>query len=226
MAGYQKKEAFAAYFPGIDFNGGYLYNQKDISIFSKDQLLPTKTFNLESQSYEFNLVKNPMTGEPVKGPDGQYIPETVALIPKDAMKFDIHNVFFGAVTLTQPIYMGGKIMAMNKLTHYAEEAAKAVHNAEAENVIYAVDGAYWLVVSLRAKQKLAVSYVALLDTLHSNVEAMVRQGVATKSDLLTVDVKLNQAQVDLTKVDNGLVLARMALNQVCGLPIDTQYTLH
>ena len=225
MAGYQKKEAFAAYFPGIDFNGGYLYNQKDISIFSEDQLLPTKTFNLESQSYEFNLVKNPMTGEPVTGPDGQYIPETVALIPKDAMKFDIHNVFFGAVTLTQPIYMGGKIMAMNKLTHYAEEAAKAVHNAEAENVIYAVDGAYWLVVSLRAKQKLAVSYVALLDTLHSNVEAMVRQGVATKSDLLTVDVKLNQAQVDLTKVDNGLVLARMALNQVCGLPIDTQYTL-
>lgn len=225
MAGYQKEEAFAAYLPAIDFNGGYAYNQKNISIFSKDQLLPTKTFNLETQSYEFNLVKNPMTGEPVKGPDGQYIPETVALIPKDAMKFNIHNVFFGAVTLTQPIYMGGKIVAMNKLTHYAEQAARALHNAEAENVIYAVDAAYWQVVSLKAKQKLCVSYVALLDTLRSNVEAMLRQGVATRSDLLTVDVKLNQAKVDLTKVDNGLVLSRMALAQVCGLPIDSQLTL-
>ena len=225
MTGFQRKEAFAAYLPAIDFNGGYMYNQKEISIFSSDQLLPTKTFDLKTQSYQFNLVKNPLTGEPIKGPDGQYIPETVALIPKEAMTYDIHNVFFGAVTLTQPIFMGGKIVAMNQLTHFAEEAARSLHNAEAENVIYAVDAAYWQVVSLKAKKKLAVSYVALLDTLRHNVKMMVDQGVATKSDLLTVDVKLNQANVDLTKVDNGLVLSRMALAQVCGLPVNTAMTL-
>lgn len=225
QAGYQKDEAFAAYLPAIDFAGGYMYNQKEISIFDKDQLLPTKTFDLATQSYQFNIVKNPITGEPVKGPNGEYIPETVALIPKEAMTYDIHNVFFGAITLTQPIFMGGKIVAMNRLTHYAEELAKAMHNNEAENVIYAVDAAYWQVVSLKAKQKLATSYVALLDTLHANVQAMVNQGVATRSDLLTVDVKLNQANVDLTKVDNGLVLSRMALAQVCGLPVNTVMTL-
>lgn len=225
MAGYQKKEALAAYLPALDFTGGYMYNQKEISIFDKDQLLPTKTFDPATQSYQFNLVKNPATGEPIKGPDGQYIPETVALIPKEAMTYNIHNVFFGAITLTQPIFMGGKIVAMNRITHYAEELAQAMHNSEAENVIYAVDAAYWQVVSLKAKQKLATSYVALLDTLHRNVQAMVNQGVATRSDLLTVDVKLNQAQVDLTKVDNGLVLSRMALAQVCGLPVNTTLTL-
>ncbi|MCM1347989.1 MAG: TolC family protein [Firmicutes bacterium] len=225
QAGYQKDEAFAAYLPAIDFNGGYMWNQKKISVFDSDQLLPVKSFDLASQSYQFNLVKNPMTGEPVKGPDGQYIPEQVALIPKEAMTYDIHNVFFGAVTLTQPIFMGGKIVAMNKITHYAEELARAMHNSEAENIIYAVDAAYWQVVSLKAKQKLARSYVQLLDTLHYNVEKMVEQGVATRSDLLTVDVKLNQANVDLTKVDNGLVLSRMALAQVCGLPVDTQLSL-
>lgn len=225
MAGYQNKEAFAAYLPALDFTGGYMYNQKEISIFDKDQLLPTKSFDPATQSYQFNLVKNPATGEPIKGPNGQYIPETVALIPKEAMTYDVHNVFFGAITLTQPIFMGGKIVAMNRLTHYAEELAHAMHNSEAENVIYAVDAAYWQVVSLKAKQKLATSYVALLDTLHRNVKAMVDQGVATRSDLLTVDVKLNQAQVDLTKVDNGLVLSRMALAQVCGLPVNTVLTL-
>ncbi len=225
MAGYQKKEAFAAYLPALDFVGGYMYNQKEISIFDKDQLLPTKTFDPATQSYQFNLVKNPVTGEPVLGPGGTPIPETVALIPKEAMTYDIHNVFFGAVTLTQPIFMGGKIVAMNRLTHYAEELARAMHNAEAENVIYAVDAAYWQVVSLKAKQKLATSYVALLDTLRRNVQIMVDNGVATRSDLLTVEVKLNQAQVDMTKVDNGLVLSRMALAQVCGLPVNTVFTL-
>lgn len=225
QAGYQKDEAFAAYLPALDFNGGYMYNQKKPSVFDSDQRLPVQSFDLQTQSYQFNVVKNPMTGEPIKGPDGQYIPEQVALIPKEAMEFDIHNVFFGAITLTQPIFMGGKIVAMNKITHYAEDLARSMHNNEAENIIYAVDAAYWQVVSLKAKQKLARSYVNLLDTLHYNVEKMVEQGVATRSDLLTVDVKLNQANVDLTKVDNGLVLSRMALAQVCGLPVDTQMVL-
>lgn len=221
-AAYQKKEAFAAYLPAIDFAGGYLYNQKELSIFDSDQLLPVKSFNLQTQGYEFNLVKNPYTGEPIKSPSGQYVPEQVALIPKESMTYDIHNVFFGAVTLTQPIYMGGKIVAMNKITGYAAEIADKLYASEAQNVIYAVDGAYWTVVSLKAKHKLAKSYVSLLDTLRHDVDLMVRQGVATRSDLLSVDVKLNQANVDLTKVENGLSLSRMALAQVCGLPVDSQ----
>ncbi len=224
-AGYQKDEAFAAYLPGIDFAGGYMYNQKNISIFDSDQLLPTKSFDARTGKYEFNLVTDPATGMPVKGPDGQYVPETVALIPKEAMEFDIHNVFFGAVTLTQPIYMGGKIVAMNKITHDAEILARNLHDAEAENVIYAVDAAYWQVVSLKAKHALAVSYVNVLDSLDHNVHLMFDQGVATRSDILSVDVKLNAAKVDLLKVENGLTLSRMALAQVCGLPVNETFTL-
>lgn len=224
-AGYQKKEAFAAYLPAFDFAGGYMYNQRNISIFDSDQLLPTKTFDPTKGTYEFNLVTNPQTGLPVTGPNGQPIPSTVALIPKDAMTFDIHNVFFGAVTLTQPVFMGGKIVAMNKLTKAAERLAQSMHSAGAENVIYAVDAAYWQVVSLKAKHELAESYVNLLDSLSRNVHLMVDEGVATRADALTVDVKLNSAQVDLVKVENGLTLSRMLLAQTCGLPVNTVFPL-
>lgn len=147
------------------------------------------------------------------------------MIPKEAMEFNIHNVFFGAVTLTQPIYMGGKIVAMNKITHDAEILAQSLHQAEAENVIYAVDAAYWQVVSLKAKYDLATSFVNLLDSLDNNVKLMYKEGVATRADVLSVDVKLNSARVDLNKVENGLVLSRMALAQVCGLPVNTVFTL-
>ena len=223
-ARYQKKEAFAAYLPAIDFTGAYMYNQKVIAILGEDALLPVKTFDIEKQSYEFNLVKNPLTGEPIKGPDGQYIPEQVALLPKESLTYDIHNVFFGAITLTQPIYMGGKIVAMNRITGYAEDLAKVMHDSEVENVIYAVDAAYWQVVSLKSKRDLAVSYVNLLDTLSANVAKMVSNGVATRSTQLGVEVKLNSARVDLAKVENGLVLSRMALAQVCGQPLDSELT--
>ena len=221
-ASYQKKEAFAAYLPAFDFQGAYFYNQKGLSILSEDQHLPVQNFNLQTQKYEFSVVKNPVTGEPIKGPGGQYIPEQTALLPKEALEYDIHNVFFGAVTLTQPIFMGGKIVAMNRLTGYAEQIARKQQLAEAQNVVYAVDAAYWTVVSLHAKHELATSYVNLLDSLTRNVRLMLEQGVATRSDLLSVEVKLNEANVDLLKVENGLTLSRMALAQVCGLPVDSR----
>lgn len=225
-AHYQNREAFAAYLPAFDFAGGYAYNQKEISIFGSDQMLPLKSFDPKTGSYQFELVTNPATGQPVLTPDGKPIPSQVALIPKEAMTYDVHNVFFGAITLTQPVYMGGKIVAMNRLTHFAEELAREEHNAEVQNVIYAVDGAYWQVVSLKAKRDLAESYVNLLDSLDRNVRLMVQEGVATKADQLSVDVKLNTARVDLTKVENGLVLSRMALAQLCGLPLNSPMMLN
>lgn len=224
-AKYARKEAFAAYLPALDFTGGYAYNQHNISIFDSDQLLPTKSFDATTGKYEFNLVTNPATGMPIKGPDGQYVPSTVALIPKDAMTFDIHNVFFGAVTLTQPVFMGGKIVALNRMAKAAEQLYGKLDESERQNVIYAVDAAYWQVVSVNAKHELAVSYVNLLDSLSHDVHRLVEEGFATKADQLSVDVKLNSAQVDLVKVENGLKLSRMLLAQVCGLPVETQFTL-
>lgn len=223
-AQYQKDQAKAAYLPSIDFVGGYMYNQKNISLIEEDALLPTKTFNPATGSYDFNLLMDPSTGKPVMV-NGQVVPTQVALLPKEAMTYDIHNVFAGALTLTQPVYMGGKIKAMNDITRYAEALATTMRNKAVEDVVYQVDAAYWQVVSLKAKERLARSYVNLLDTLNHNMEAMVREGIATKADALSVAVKLNEANVDMTKVTNGLALSRMLLSQLCGLPVNTTFTL-
>ena len=219
QAQYTRKEAFAAYLPAFDFTGGYFFNQKKPSIFDSDQHPPIGTFDPPTPNYKYAPAVKPITQKPIVLPDGTPVPAQTALIPKEAMEFDIHNVFFGAVTLTQPIFMGGKIVALNKLAKIGEEAAMELQRNEAQNVIYAVDAAYWTVVSLKAKQELATSFVNLLDTLDRNVRLMVDQGVATRSDLLSVDVKLNEAKVDLLKVENGLSLSRMALAQICGLPV-------
>ena len=50
--------------------------------------------------------------------------------------------------------------------------------------------------------------------------AMITEGVATRADGLRVDVKVNEAEMQLTQVDNGLSLAKMLLCQLCGLPVD------
>lgn len=225
-AGYMRRSAAAAYLPGIDFAASYMYNQHKISLLGADAKLPTMSFDASTGTYNYNILTNPETGAPVLDPaTGSPIPTEVAVIPKEAMTYDMHNVVAGALTLTQPVYMGGSIRAMNAITRYAEELARSVRNTAVQDVVYAVDEAYWTVVSLVQKRKLAESYAALLDTLYYNVQQMYNEGVATRSDVLSVEVKKNQAQVMLTRADNGLSLARMALAQVCGLPVDTHMTL-
>lgn len=220
-----KKAAHAAYLPGLDFTGTYLYNQRKIELLAEDAKLPTMSFDPSTGKFNYNILTAP-DGTPIKDPaTGSFIPTEVAVIPKDAMTFDTHNVFAGAFTLTQPIYMGGQIRALNEIAHYGEELAKTSRKVAEQELVYGVDEAYWLVVSLKEKEKLALSFENLVDSLKNNVQALLRNGMATKSDLLTVEVKLNEAKIAVTKVENGLSLARMALAQLCGLPINQPMTL-
>lgn len=224
-ASHYKKAATAAYLPGIDFTGAYMYNQHIINLLGEDAKLPTMSFDPKTQSYQYNLVTGP-DGVPVKDPaTGSYIPSEVAVIPKEALSYDVHNVFAGAFTLTQPVYMGGQIRALNKIAGFGEKFAKAIRNNLGEEIIYAVDEAYWTVISLQEKEKLAKSFLNVVDTLLYNVTAMLEEGVATRSDLLSVQVRQNEAQIALTKVKNGVALSKMALAQLCGLPVDTPLEL-
>lgn len=220
-----KEAAKAAYLPGIDFTGTYFYNQRIINLLGEDAKLPTMSFDPSTMSYQYNLVKGP-DGKPVTNPEtGGYIPSEVAVIPKEALSYDIHNVFAGAFTLTQPVYMGGQIRALNKIAGYGEKLAQATGNKITQEIIYSVDEAYWTVVSLKEKKLLAESFVSLTDSLCNNVRIMLEEGVATKSDLLSVEVRVNEANIALAKVTNGLTLSRMALAQICGLSPDTQLEL-
>lgn len=224
-AGYLKDAAKAAYLPGIDFSGGYAFNQHQIALLGEDAKLPTMSFDPKTMSYNYNLLTG-ADGKPVMNPaTGQPIPSEVAVIPKEAMTYDTHNVFFGAFTLLQPIYLGGSIRALNQIAKHGESMARSLKQVAEQDVLLNVDEAYWQVVSLVEKRNLAQSFVNLVDSLRSNVNDMLAEGVATKSDVLNVEVKYNEACIMLTKVDNGLSLSRMALAQICGLPVDTQMTL-
>jgi outer membrane protein TolC len=127
--------------------------------------------------------------------------------------------------LTQPLFMGGSIIAMNKMADLSEDMAENSLNARRQATLYKIDQAYWQVVSLHHKKLLAESYLELVKKLDTDVHKMIDEGVATRSDGLSVDVKENEAEMTLTKVNDALVLSRMLLNQLCGLPLNEVVTL-
>lgn len=80
-------------------------------------------------------------------------------------------------------------------------------------------------VSLKHKQRLAQSYLDVVKKLDGDVQKMIREGVATRSEGLSVNVKVNEAEMALIQVNDGLVLSKMLLCQLCGIPMSEQVTL-
>ncbi|HET9571121.1 MAG TPA: TolC family protein [Bacteroidales bacterium] len=234
-----RKAARTQYLPNFAANGGYIRNQKNMSLLGEDQYLPVLNYTAAgavNYAGSWNNGWNLVNGSPVpldansQPFDPKANPEKIvwknqAYIPKDAFEVDMKNIYVGAVTLTQPLFLGGKIRELNRMADSGKKLAEAQQQSEISETIVNTDAAYWRIVSLINKEKLAKSYVALLQKLDTNLEKSVSFGVATKSDALFVKVKLNEAEMSLLQVEDGLTLSRMALCQVCGLPMNTSFSL-
>lgn len=231
-AHYQKKAAFTNYLPSISATGTYMYMQKEISLLNSDQKTALShagtAINGSVQEFAQLIGAQYPDLQPLISSLGNSIVDPLNSIGQsvvDALRTDTRNIYAGAVTLTQPIFMGGKIRAYNKITKYAEELAHEQHDTGLQEVILSTDQAYWQVVSLANKKKLAEGYRNMLQRMDSDMEKMIKEGVATRADGLSVKVKLNEAEMTLTKVEDGLSLSRMLLCQLCGLNLTTPISL-
>ena len=207
-ASYARKSAATNYLPKVSATGAYMYTSRELSLLSDEQK---------------HTLSNIGTGLSAMVPNLAPMSSTINSVGQgvvDALHTDTRNAGIVAVTLTQPIYMGGKIRAYNKITQYAEEAAGTLYDKELQDIIVEVDEAYWNLVALYSKKKLAEGYKALVDKLEGDVEKLVKEGMATKADLLSVKVKVNEAGVTLIQVNNGIELSRMNLCRICGLDMN------
>lgn len=233
-----KKAAFTQFLPNFSANGTYTWNQKNLSLLDEDKYLPVYATNADGSMNFAASVNNSWTVvngtyipldasgnpfDPTKNPE-KILWKNYALLPQSEMEFDIQNVFAGTIGFTQPIFMGGKIRELYNLSKYNKNLAEANEESKTNDLVINVDEAYWRVISVQNKLNLAKEYRNLLSKMDSDVAVMVEEGVATKSDALKVKVKLNEAEVMVTKAENGLHLSKMALNQLCGISLekDTQ----
>lgn len=240
-AHYDRKAAFTNFLPDFSATGTYMYFSDEISLLNDGQ---KSALNHIGSSLQQGLTQ---AATPIIQHIAQTNPQLAASLQQaiqsgkldgmstalnqlgneltDALRTDTRNVWAGAVTLTQPLYMGGKIRAYHRITKFSEALARTQHDAQLQDLILNTDDAYWTVVSLSYKKKMAESFLDLVNRLDGDVEKMIREGVATKADGLTVKVKVNEAEMLLTKVDNGLALSKMVLCQLCGMDLDTKFTL-
>lgn len=243
MARYNKKACKTKYLPHISALGGYELTSREISLLSKDQKSALANAGTNTTGALHNDIAGALTNLAQQGiltPEqasnlggmfgqvGSKIGEAVNHVGQnivDAFRTDTRQMYALSVMLTQPVYMGGAIIAANRMAAIGEEMAQNNIEASTQNTLHSIDQAYWTVVSVHHKKQLAESYLAVVKKLDDDVSKMIREGVATRADGLKVDVKVNEAEMSLTQAENGLALAKMLLCQLCGMDVDSDITL-
>lgn len=206
MADNEKKAAFTQYFPKLSASGAYLWNQKDLNLLDMGALTSSLASSLGGLA-ELPAIQQLMGGV------------------NDLQHIDVQNIWVGNVSLVQPVFMGGKIITYNQIQKYAKQLAASLNDTQLQEVIYQTDKSYWQVISLVNKKKLADAYVDLLRKMDADMTALIQEGLATEAEGLSVKVKLNEAEMAQTKVENGLALSRMLLARICGLPLEDDIAL-
>lgn len=242
VAGYDRNIALANYFPKITATGTYMYTSRDWKLIDDDKAAEIQKAGTTLQNDVTNKMMQIMSDKDVmtkymtdaafkKLIDGLQTTDIATPINAigqhitDALTLDMHNLCGAVVSVQQPVFMGGKIVASNQMAKYAEELAKSQYDAEHAQVLVDIEQAYWQIVSIAAKKNLAENYADLLRQMGKDVDALVAEGFATPSDALTIKVKMNEAEMLYTKATNGLALAKMLLCKECGLPLDSEITL-
>lgn len=238
-----RKAVRTKYLPKVDALAGYEHVSKEVSLLKSDQkemlgnlgtVAGTKLSGNATQTIAALAQQGIVTPQEAQQLGGLLTQMMSPLVEKgneigqslrDAFRTDTRNIWAGALMVRQPVYLGGAITAANRMADIGEEMAANDIDLRTQSTLHNIDQTYWTVVSLKQKQKLAQSYYDLVKKLDEDVHKMIDEGVATRADGLKVDVKVNEAEMQCTQVEDGVALAKMLLCQLCGIPVSADIEL-
>jgi len=212
---YMSKASVGNFLPSVDVVGGYTYfsanpeiNMSQVKesvddMFGKYGVVIAKELNLSDESQEviYNKIVN-----------------GAGKLPAYNIIIDQQNYPNLNVVATQPLFMGGKIIAGKKFADaelfYANEELRKVSN----DVVKETVERYYGVVLLQQVVKVRKEVVKGMKHHERQAVRAIEIGVVPKHELLRAQVAVANAERDLTDDENKLELAKLALKSSLGLP--------
>ncbi len=132
--------------------------------------------------------------------------------------FDNYNA---KLSLQQPLFTGFKLSSSSDIAKYNSLAVKQDFSKDEQDVIYSVKNAYWNLF-LAGKFKEAIDENVQQVKAHlEDIQNFYKQGLATKNEVLKVEVQLSQAQLNQIDANNSVKLAVVNLDNVMNIPLTT-----
>lgn len=216
-AEYTQKAYWANYFPKISATGNYLYTNAEMNKTLQGSYLPT-------------FIPDPSTGELVPnilamGSDGNPVFKEYAFFPDMDLSLKLSGTWMAGLKAEQPIYTGGKITSAYNMAKIGKEIAGLNQHLTHAEIIVKTDEAYWTYVQTNELLELALSYHKVVTEFQKYVQDAQEVGLKHANDVLKVQVKVNEAELQILQAKNGVNLSRKNLCHVIGISLNTDIAL-
>ena len=124
------------------------------------------------------------------------------------------------VGVQQPLFTGFRLRSNARGMERLAEAASADARNDRADLVVNVGGAYWGLYQAGELKKSADENVRRLEVFEKDAGALVQSGLATRNDLLRIQVQRSNAMLTQIDAANDLQLAAMNLNNILGRPLD------
>lgn len=137
----------------------------------------------------------------------------------------ILNTYVTRVAVQQPLFTGFRLRNNAEAADRLAEAADLDSKNDEADVTLAVTTAYWSLYQAIHVQTYADENVVRLEAMEQDARNLLKAGMATRNDVLKVQLQLNAARLARIDATNEVRLAMMSLNFLMGQPTETELQL-
>ena len=141
-------------------------------------------------------------------------------------KFNISPTYFNQynfkVSLQQPLFTGFKLTSSKNIAEYNSLASKEDYTKAEKDLIFNIKNAYWNLFKANQMKKVVEENINQINSHLNDVKNLFEQGMATKNDVLKVQVQLAEVTLQQIDIDNAVEVANVALNNLIGIPLTTK----
>ena len=148
--------------------------------------------------------------------------EKVEFLPGTDLKHDNYGVEAG---LVQNVYSGSAVRKQYDVAKLQHAIAQLSVEHTVDNMIYAADVSYWSVAANRNLYELSEQFVQIVRELYEIVNKRIEEGAISKTDVLMVQNRLKEAELQLNTNSTNYKTALQSLNIMMGVEPDAAVVL-
>ena len=194
-------KAQSNFFPQVSLSGGWLYTPAKI-----------KPFSIDLPSWLPPMPLPNIPGIPNLGSAQSWL--------DDKMSLELGHIFYGSLSLRQPIFAGGRIYNGVRLAKIGEQVAEYQWTIQQRGEEEQIAKTYWQAVQLQEQLKAIGQFNAMLDKTLADVSAMKDQGVVADREVVSVRINRNNAKLQEGKLREGLQALLILLKHQCRIPAE------
>ncbi|MGC8659109.1 MAG: TolC family protein [Desulfomonilaceae bacterium] len=211
---YQRREAFSDFFPlGIaQYNATFdrYINQYPFSYFEMFGMVNQGIQNSRYVGLQEAVRLQNIFGKGTSSPGGAY-----------PYRMDLYRLFTSSVTLTQPIFNGGKLLNDYKYAKLGVDYSSIQYEVNRQDLILNVYRAYYQMGLSLKLLKVANESIKALEGLRDQTRKFYQVGLVPKVDLLSTEGQLAQARIQKTQSVTDIARNQALLNYLLRNPQET-----